>query len=91
MVAPLPQGGSTPPTGLIAAAVHGAEALAAEVPDELNVAEVPVGHEVPEELIELEVPEVPSELIEAEAPEIGEQVPGDVIGLDAPPCRASTR
>ena len=52
---------------------------------------VPVGHEVPEELIELEVPEVPSELIEAEAPEIGEQVPEDVRGLDAPPCRAFTR
>ncbi len=80
-----------PPTGLIAAAVYGAVALAAEVPDELNVAEAPVGHEVPEELIELEVPEVPSELIEAEAPEIGEQVPEDVRGLDAPPCRASTR
>ena len=43
-----------------------------------------MGHEVPEELIELEVPEVPSELIEAEAPEIGEQVPEDVIGLDVP-------
>ena len=36
---------------------------------------VPVGHEVPEELVELEVPEVSSEFIEAEAPAIANRRP----------------